>query len=202
MTSLIFGLRHFRSYLLGRKFTCRVDHMALTYYQKTPDPIGQQARYLDLVAEFDFDLQYMPGSRYLNSDALSHRRPCEVDNGEPCKQCNRRVTAQHVRLVQTRAQQTAEATEPEWHDEIGKAGPKDTSPESERKQINNPQASGVPAAIQVNAVQECCSVRHPLQRLGRQNNGPQRTWLSSSVLTQISVQPLSGSLIILDQTGG
>jgi len=45
MAALIFGLRHFRSYLLGRRFVCRVDHMALLYYQKTPEPIGQQARY-------------------------------------------------------------------------------------------------------------------------------------------------------------
>ena len=95
--------------------------------------------------EFDFDLQYWPGSRHLNSDALSRRRPCEIDNGEPCKQCNRRVMAQHVCVVQTRAQQTAEATEPEWHDQIGEAGPEVTSPESERKQIDRTQAERRPS---------------------------------------------------------
>jgi len=37
-------------------------------------------------------------------------RPCEVDKGEPCRQCNRRVTGTHhsrddmIRTVQTRAQ--------------------------------------------------------------------------------------------------
>jgi hypothetical protein len=36
MTALVFGLTHFRQFLLGRKFTCRVDHSALAYYQKTP----------------------------------------------------------------------------------------------------------------------------------------------------------------------
>ena len=108
MAALIFGLRHFRSYLLGRKFVCRVDHMALTYFQKTVEPVGQQARYLDFVAEFDFDLQYRSGSRHTNCDALSRRRPCEVDGGEPCKQCNRRVTGQHVRAVQTRSKRRAE----------------------------------------------------------------------------------------------
>jgi len=34
MCALIFGLRHFRSDLLGRKFLCRVDHMALTIQKK------------------------------------------------------------------------------------------------------------------------------------------------------------------------
>jgi len=88
--ALIFGLEHFRSYLLGRKFLCRVDHMALTYYQKTAEPVGQQLRHLDYIAQFDFELQYRPGKNHANCDALSRRRPCEVNDGEPCKQCNRR----------------------------------------------------------------------------------------------------------------
>ena len=35
MLALILGLKHFRSYLIGRRFVCRVDHMALTYYRDT-----------------------------------------------------------------------------------------------------------------------------------------------------------------------
>jgi hypothetical protein len=50
MAALIFGLKHFRTYLLGRPFVVRVDHMAITYYRTTPDPVGQQARYLDFIA--------------------------------------------------------------------------------------------------------------------------------------------------------
>ena len=103
MCALVFGLRHFRSYLLGHKFICRVDHMALTYYQKTVEPVGQQARYLDFIAQFDFELQYRPGKHHANCDALSRRRPCEVNGGEPCKQCNRRVTGKHVNAVRTRS---------------------------------------------------------------------------------------------------
>ena len=64
--ALIFGLEHFRSYLLGRKFLCRVDHMALTYYQKTAEPVGQQLRHLDYIAQFDFELQYRPGKNHAN----------------------------------------------------------------------------------------------------------------------------------------
>ena len=104
MAALICGLKQYRQYLLGRHFLVRVDHMALTYYKNTPEPIGQQARFLDLIAEYDFTVVYRPGSRRANANALSRIRPCERDNGEPCKQCNKRVTGRHtVNTVTTRA---------------------------------------------------------------------------------------------------
>ena len=96
MAALVFGLRHFRQYLLGRHFVVRVDHMALTYYRKCREPTGQHARYLDFIAEFDFDCQYREGRRHGNCDGLSRLSPCEIDSGEPCNQCNRRVNGRHV----------------------------------------------------------------------------------------------------------
>lgn len=58
MCSLVFGLKQFRQYLLCRCFTAHINYMALTYFRTASKPIGQTARYLDLVAEYDFDLQY------------------------------------------------------------------------------------------------------------------------------------------------
>ena len=85
-------LKKYRQYLLGRKFTIRTDHAALTWMRRTPEPIGQQARWISLVEEFDFDIEYRPGKAHGNADALS-RMPCP----EECKQCtgkaNNRVAA-------------------------------------------------------------------------------------------------------------
>jgi hypothetical protein len=81
--------------------------MALTFYQQTKESMGQQARYLDFVSQFDFEPQYRPGVRHSNADALSRIRPCEVEGGEPCRQCNHRVTGKHtgrISSVSTRAQ--------------------------------------------------------------------------------------------------
>ena len=97
LLAMIFALKYFRSYLLGNHFVCRVDHMALKYYQATPEP-------LDFLAEFDFELQFRPGKEHINCDSLSGVRPCEVDGKYTCKQCNRRVTGSHVSRVTTRAQ--------------------------------------------------------------------------------------------------
>ena len=105
LTALIFGLKQFRTYLLGRKFEIRVDNQALTYYRRMKEPTGQAARYLDYLSMFDFDVVYRPGARHVNADAVSRLRPCELDGGEPCRQCNRRVTGRHrVGVVQTRRQ--------------------------------------------------------------------------------------------------
>src|SRR5208282_706611 len=41
----------------------------------TPDPIGQQARWLEQLEEFDYAIEHRPGKRHGNADALS-RRPC------------------------------------------------------------------------------------------------------------------------------
>ena len=105
LASLIFGLKQFRQYLLGRQFEIRVDNMALYYLKRTKDPQGQFARYLDFLSDFTFDTEYRSSARHTNVDAISRLRPCEVDGGEPCRQCNKRINGQHrVGAVQTRRQ--------------------------------------------------------------------------------------------------
>ena len=75
LLAVVHFLRYFKQYLLGRKFRIRTDHAALTWLKRTPDPIGQQARWLELMEEFDFSIEHRPGIRHGNADALS-RHPC------------------------------------------------------------------------------------------------------------------------------
>lgn len=86
LLAVVYGLRQFRHYLLAQKFELRTDHSALTYLLKTPEPVGQQARYLDLLAEYNFSIVHRSGSQHGNVDALS-RRPCDRDASKPCGQC-------------------------------------------------------------------------------------------------------------------
>jgi len=44
LSEMIFGLKHYRQYLLGRQFTIRTDPAALSYLLTAKDLIGQQAR--------------------------------------------------------------------------------------------------------------------------------------------------------------
>ena len=81
-TAAVYGLKQFRQYLLGRRFTLRTDHAALTKLLKTREVVGQQARYLDFLGQYTFDIVHRNGSRHQNSDSLS-RRPGreELDEG-------------------------------------------------------------------------------------------------------------------------
>jgi len=38
---------------------------------KTPDPIGQQARWLEQTEEYDFIIEHIPGVRHGNADAVA-----------------------------------------------------------------------------------------------------------------------------------
>jgi transposase InsO family protein/predicted aspartyl protease len=79
LLAVVHFLKYFKQYLLGRHFTVRTDHAALTWLRRTPDPIGQQARWLEQMEEFDFVVLHRAGARHGNADGMS-RRPCPKNN--------------------------------------------------------------------------------------------------------------------------
>jgi len=79
LLAVVHFLRYFKRYLLGRRFRVRTDHAALTWLKRTPDPIGQQARWLEQMEKYDFVIEHRPGTRHGNADALSCR-PCPKKN--------------------------------------------------------------------------------------------------------------------------
>ena len=87
---MVYSLKKYHQHLLGRKIVVCTDHAAFTFLKKTLEPIGQQGRWLDLLSEYDIDIQHRPGHVHSNSDALS-RRPCEQSGGDDCQQCLRTI---------------------------------------------------------------------------------------------------------------
>ena len=77
LLAIIFFLKTFRPYLLGRRFLLRTDHSALQWLRRTPVPIGQQASWLSVLEEFDFQVQHQAGVAHGNADAISRRPPSE-----------------------------------------------------------------------------------------------------------------------------
>src|SRR5260221_5894826 len=74
LLAVVYFTRNFRQYLLGRHFVIRTDHSALQWLKKTPEPIGQQARWLEQLESFDYEIVHRKGVLHGNADALSHRR--------------------------------------------------------------------------------------------------------------------------------
>src|SRR6266496_262718 len=88
LAALIFGLKHYRQYLLGRKFRVRSDHAALRYLRSATELIGQQGRWLATLEEFDFKLEHRAGLLHGNADSMSRKTPCEEAGGQ-CPQCSK-----------------------------------------------------------------------------------------------------------------
>jgi len=89
----------------------RTDHSALQSLRRTPEPIGQQARWQAFIEQFDFEIRHRPGTRHLNADALS-RRPVveEEEDSEVNVRRLRAVTSSDV--PKTGGQEPASAEEP------------------------------------------------------------------------------------------
>ena len=92
MLALVNFLKHYRHYLLGRKFLVRTDHQSLIWLKNFKDAEGQIARWQELLQEYDFTCQHRPGKQHGNADALS-RRP--IRNHGDCPSCS----AEHVTTV-------------------------------------------------------------------------------------------------------
>lgn len=68
--AIVFGVRHFRVYLLGKKFRIVTDHRALKWLNSM-EPKGRIARWIMDLQEFQFEVEHRPGTQNTNADALS-----------------------------------------------------------------------------------------------------------------------------------
>ena len=70
---VVWAFKHFRCYLLGKRFLVRTDHKALKYWRKFKDPSAIIARWMEFLSQFDFDVQYRQGRAHANADGLSRQ---------------------------------------------------------------------------------------------------------------------------------
>ena len=73
LLAVVFGLKVFRQYLLGRNFVIRMDHSALQWLRQTPEPMGQLARWLTFIKQYRFEVVHRPGAKHGKADGLSRR---------------------------------------------------------------------------------------------------------------------------------
>lgn len=80
LLAIVVSLRAWRHYLHGSHFRIVVksDHKSLQYFKTQPHLSARQTRWLDMLAEFDFDIEYTVGKENVVADGLS-RRPDHKD---------------------------------------------------------------------------------------------------------------------------
>ena len=83
LLAVYLGIRHFRHYLEGRKFTIFTDHRLLTFAMaKSSEPWShRQARQLEYISQYSTDIQHVAGAENAVADALSRAAIEEVRMG-------------------------------------------------------------------------------------------------------------------------
>ena len=92
MLAVVTFLEHYRPMIMGYKVKVRSDHNCLHWYMNFKNPEGQWARFLERIAPFKLTIEFRPGKKSGNADALSRWmfRP------GICKQCKKEDCPDHV----------------------------------------------------------------------------------------------------------
>ena len=69
--AIVWAIDKLRHYLLGRKFTVLTDHGSLVWLTKADKPGQRITRWAQKLAEFDFEVKYVPGVSNVRPDAFS-----------------------------------------------------------------------------------------------------------------------------------
>ena len=90
-----FFIEYYKHYLTSRHFTVRTDHQALKWLFSLKEPKQRLARWIEVLSTYDFEIEYRPGQKHGNADALSrcpNPQHCECPEKTPlkcgpCKKC-------------------------------------------------------------------------------------------------------------------
>ncbi len=75
-------MKKFNVYVLGCHILIRIDHSVVHQLLNHPESTSRYARWVCILSEFEFTLQYHPRPRNQNADSLSRMKVCgELDDG-------------------------------------------------------------------------------------------------------------------------
>ena len=78
LLAVVHFLKQWKYYLQHRRFVLRTDHEALKWIHRMEEPKGMILRWLEVLASYDFEVQFRKGTKHANADALSR-----INHGEP-----------------------------------------------------------------------------------------------------------------------
>ncbi|TPX52301.1 hypothetical protein PhCBS80983_g06497 [Powellomyces hirtus] len=84
LLGLVKSIRANRHYLIGRPFCAFADHKSLIYLQEQPHLSRRQAGWVEFLQQFDFSVEYLPGTWNSIADSLS-RDPTYALKCAPCQ---------------------------------------------------------------------------------------------------------------------
>src|SRR5438105_4927440 len=78
LAAVVHALKIWRHYLIGKRTEIYTDHKSLKYFFTQPDLNLRQRRWLELIKDYDLEINYHPGKANVVADALSRKSHCNV----------------------------------------------------------------------------------------------------------------------------
>src|SRR3954468_21322557 len=79
LLTIMHALDKWRVYLLGNHFEIWTDHAMLKFFQTQPRISSKQARWLEILENYDYEIKYLPGKENKVADALSRRADLQTN---------------------------------------------------------------------------------------------------------------------------
>ncbi len=73
LAGIVFSLKIWRHYIYGKKCYIYIDHESLKYLGTQKELNLRQRRWLELIKDYDYLIDYQPGKANVVADALSHK---------------------------------------------------------------------------------------------------------------------------------
>ena len=80
MLAFVMAVLDLKRFLIAKKFLAVTDHKPLIWLKNHPDPSPRLARWLVILREFDFDMEYREGAKIGNvaTNVVSFRSLCFI----------------------------------------------------------------------------------------------------------------------------
>jgi hypothetical protein len=76
LAAVVHALKIWRHYLFGQPCVIYIDHKSLRYFLTQLELNMRQWRWLELIKDYDLNIQYHPGKVNVVADALSRKANC------------------------------------------------------------------------------------------------------------------------------
>jgi hypothetical protein len=76
LAAMVYALKIWRHYLFGQPCAIYTDHKSLRYFLTQLELNMRQWRWLELIKDYDLNIQYHPGKVNVVADALSRKANC------------------------------------------------------------------------------------------------------------------------------
>jgi hypothetical protein len=96
LLAIVHACQSWRHYLLGTPFRIMTDHKSLQHFLTQPMLSGRQARWKEVLANYDFTIEYVKGAENEVADGLSRRGDHRSSPNALATQTRQELTACHI----------------------------------------------------------------------------------------------------------